>query len=280
MASVRSKGLHEVVRAAVPLQDPNYRRVADDKTVHPDGAILVDLAVHEEGVRRVLRQYGPIGFVPMSDDNPVVLSQPGETMEVKQIADYADILKRYSRYLHEDCVILSLMAKVWAAERLAGIGNQLSVLNPNRLEVRGLPIPLYVLTLQTIRIRCPKYQSHPWEVIHELHLADVVREAVPLEDRLIFQESAQVDLAVEPSGISRVRRLCELVEFQRLSEDDPIIQMQAGGDHHMRKFNGYNHVLRRYKEARALRQIDGALMLWYEKEIMDLKTHIGRLWYA
>ncbi|KAE8395525.1 hypothetical protein BDV23DRAFT_178576 [Aspergillus alliaceus] len=55
MASVGSKGLHEVVRAAVPLQDPNYRRVADDKTVHPDGAILVDLAVHEEGLRRVLR---------------------------------------------------------------------------------------------------------------------------------------------------------------------------------------------------------------------------------
>ncbi|KAE8395526.1 hypothetical protein BDV23DRAFT_95991 [Aspergillus alliaceus] len=175
----------------------------------------------------------------MSDDDPVVPSQPGETMEVKHIAAYADILKRYSRYLREDCVVLSLMAKVWAAERLAGIENQLSVLNPNRLEVRGLPIPLYVLTLQTIRIRCPKYQSHPWEVIHEIHLADVVREAVPLEDRLMFQEWAQADLAVEPSGISRVRR-----------------SMQAGGDCRMRKFNRYNHVLRRYKEACALRQID------------------------
>ena len=62
MASVRSKGLHDVVRAAVPFQDPTYRRVADNKTVHPDGAILVDLAVHEEGVRTVLRQYGPTGL--------------------------------------------------------------------------------------------------------------------------------------------------------------------------------------------------------------------------
>ncbi|KAF7585485.1 hypothetical protein BBP40_010813 [Aspergillus hancockii] len=215
--------------------------------VHPDGAILIGLAVYEKGIYRILRQYRPIGFVSISDDDPVVLSQPGETIEVKQIAAYADMLKRYSRYLREDCGVLGLMAKVWAAERLAGIENQLSVLNPNRLE---------------------------------LHLEDVVREAVPLKDQLIFQESAQVDLAVEPSGISRVRRLCELVEFKRLSEDDPIIQMQPGADHHMRKFNRYSHVLRRYEEARALRQIDGALMLWYEKEIMELETHIGRLGYV
>ncbi|EAW16824.1 uncharacterized protein NFIA_001730 [Aspergillus fischeri NRRL 181] len=264
MASVRSKGLHDVVRAAVPLQDPNYRRVADDKTVHPEGAILVELAVHEEGVRRVVRQYGPPGFFPMSDDDPVVLSQPGKTMEDKRIAAYADLLGRYSRYLREER--LGPMAKVWVAERLAGIENELSVIHPNRLE--------------TIRIRCPRYQSHPWEIIQKLDLGDVVREVVPLEDRLISQESIQVDLAVEPSGISRVGQLCELVKFQRLSEDDPIIQMQPDGDPHMRKFNGYNHVLRQFKEARALRQIDGALMFWYEKEIMDLESRIRRLGYV
>ncbi|KAF7133901.1 hypothetical protein CNMCM5793_005367 [Aspergillus hiratsukae] len=263
MASVQSKGLHAVVRAAVPLQDPNYRRVADDKTVHPDGAILVDLAVHDEGVRRVLRQYGPTGFVPMSDDDPVVLSQPGEKMEDKQIAAYEDMLERYSRYLREECRLLSPMAKVWVAERLAEIENQLSVLHPNCLE--------------TIRIRCPKYKSHPWEIIQRLDLGDVVREVVPLEDQISSQELVQVDLAVEPSGISRVRRLCQLVEFQRLSEDDPIIHMQLDGGPHMKKFNGYNHVLQQYRKARALRQIDGALMLWYEKEIVDLESHIGRL---
>jgi hypothetical protein len=48
----------------------------------------------------------------------------------------------------------------------------------------------------------------------------------------------------------------------------------------MRKFNGYNHVLRRYEEARELRQLDGALTLWYEKEIMELEAHIGRLGYV
>jgi hypothetical protein len=202
----------------------------------------------------------------MSDDDPVVLSQHGETMKDKKVAAYEDMLERYSRYLREECRLLGPMAKVWVAERLAGIENHLSVIHPNRLE--------------TIRIRCPRYQSHPWEIIQKLHLGDVVREAVPLEVQTIFQKSVQVDLAVEPSGISRVRRLCELVEFQRLGEDDPIIQMQPVGDPRMRKFNGYNHVLRRYEEARELRQLDGALTLWYEKEIMELEAHIGRLGYV
>ncbi|KAF7158690.1 hypothetical protein CNMCM6106_005480 [Aspergillus hiratsukae] len=249
MASVRSKGLHDVVTAAVPLQDPDYRRVADDKTVHPDGAILVDLAVHKEGVRTVLRKYGVIDFVPMSNEDPVVLSQPGDIMEDKQIAAYEDMLERYSHYLREECRLLGPMAKVWVAERLAGIENQLSVLRPNRLEI--------------IRIRCPKYKSHPWETIQKLGLGDVVREAVPLEVQTIFQESVQVDLALEPSGISRV-----------------ATSMQPDGDPHREKFNGYNHVLRRYTKARALRQIDGALMLWYEKEIVNLESHIGTLGYV
>lgn len=118
-----------MVKAAVPLQDPNYRRVADDKTIHPDDAILVDLAVHKEGVRRVVRQYGPIGFFP------VVLSQHGETMEDKKVAAYEDMLERYSRYFRGECCLLGPMAKVWVAERLAGIENQLSVLRPSHLEV-------------------------------------------------------------------------------------------------------------------------------------------------
>jgi hypothetical protein len=173
---------------------------------------------------------GPIGFVPKSNGVPAVLSQPGKTMEDKQIAAREDMLERYSRYLREEGCLLGPMAKDWVAERLAGIENQLSVLHPNRLAMRSLTVPRYVLTLQTIRIRCPKYQSHPWEIIQKLHLGDVVREAVPLEVQTIFQGSVQVHFAVQPSGISMVLRLCELVEFRRLSEDDPIIQMQPDGE--------------------------------------------------
>lgn len=135
-----------MVRAAVPLQAPNYRQVANDKTVHPDGAILVDLAVLKEGVHRVLRQYRPTGFLPMSSDDPVVLSQPSETMEDKQIAAYEDMLERYSHYLREDCRLLSPIAKVWVAERLVGIDIHLSLIHPSHLEVSSLPVPDYVLT--------------------------------------------------------------------------------------------------------------------------------------
>jgi hypothetical protein len=82
---------------------------------------------------------------------------------------------------------------------------------------------------------------------------------------------------IDNSGISKVHRLRELFEFKRLSEDDPIIQMQPDGDPRVRIFIGYNHILRRYIEARALQQVDGALKLWYEKEIGNLESHIGRL---
>jgi hypothetical protein len=193
-------------------------------------------------------------------------------LEDKQVAAYQNMLRRYSRDLREECRLLGPLAKVWVAERLAGIENRLSVLRPSRLEVGSALFLIHKLTLQTTRIRCPKYKSHPWEIIQELGLGDVVREAVPLEVQKIFQKSVQVDLAVEPSGISRVRRLCELVDFQRLSEDDPIIQMQRDGDPRMRMFNGYNHVLRLYTGARTLRQLDGSLMLWYGKKLKILRV--------
>ncbi|RHZ48752.1 DUF2841 domain-containing protein [Aspergillus thermomutatus] len=141
---------------------------SDDKTVHPDGAILVDLAVHKEGVRRVLRKYGVIDFVPMSNEDPVVLSQPGDIMEDKQIAAYEDMLES------------------WNGESTVGPSSELS---------RGGKSRLFPIT-------------HPWEIIKKLDLGDVVREAVPLENQISPQESVQVDLAVEPSGISRVRDLC------------------------------------------------------------------------
>jgi hypothetical protein len=48
----------------------------------------------------------------------------------------------------------------------------------------------------------------------------------------------------------------------------------------MRKFNGYDQVLQRYTEARAVRQLDRALVLWYEKKIMDIEIHIRRLGYV
>lgn len=135
MDDVRFKGLHDVVIAAVPLLDPNYRRLAEDETVHPEGAVLVDLAVRKAGVTRVLLKYGPTEFVPMGDQDPMVLVQQGKDMKEKRIAAYRDISARYSSYIREKYPNVSPMAKVWTIERLAGFKNILSVLQPSRLQV-------------------------------------------------------------------------------------------------------------------------------------------------
>lgn len=135
LEDARVKGLADVVIAAVPLLDPNYRRHVEDKTLHPEGAVLVDLAVRRAGVSRVYLKYGVIDFVPMSDQDPVVLVHQGKDMEEKRIAAYRDISARYSRYLGEVCPKLNPMAKVWTAERLAGFENTISDVQP--LQVRN-----------------------------------------------------------------------------------------------------------------------------------------------
>ncbi|GFF82396.1 hypothetical protein IFM47457_05795 [Aspergillus lentulus] len=101
-----------------------YRyKVIKDKTVHPDGAILIDLAIYKEGVPITLYKYRVINFAPMSNKDPVVLLQPSEIIEDKQIAAYKNILKRYSHYLSEEHHLLSPLAKVWVTKRLARIKN-------------------------------------------------------------------------------------------------------------------------------------------------------------
>lgn len=80
-------------------------------------------------------------------------------LEDKQVAAYENMLRRYSCYLREECRLLGPLAKVWVAERLAGIENRLSVLRSSRLEVGSPLFLIHKLTLQTIRIRCPKYKA-------------------------------------------------------------------------------------------------------------------------
>ncbi|OJZ80477.1 hypothetical protein ASPFODRAFT_212700 [Aspergillus luchuensis CBS 106.47] len=179
------KGLHDAVIAAVPLQEPNYQRVAGDKTVHPEGAILVELAVRVGGGPRVLLRYGPVDFYPMSGRDSVVLAQQGEDMDVKRVAAYKDLAARYSSYLCE-CLRLDPMAK-------------------------------------TIQICYPSFQRHPWEVILERGLGDVIREAIPLslEEHINSQEWDQADLAVDHRGAQRDGQVCELLKCQRFSDNDP-----------------------------------------------------------
>ncbi|GFF30949.1 hypothetical protein IFM46972_03074 [Aspergillus udagawae] len=129
----------------------------------------------EEGVRRVLRRYGPTSFSPMSNDDPVVLSQPGETMEDKQTAAY------------DECHLLRPMAKVWL---LAG---------PSYKSPRGesLPGPCHVLNSADHTIPLSEIAKPPLGDIQKLHLEDVVREAVPLEVGEKNEEDDRVSVADE-----------------------------------------------------------------------------------
>ncbi|THC90372.1 hypothetical protein EYZ11_010173 [Aspergillus tanneri] len=278
MRDAKNKGVEDLILAAVYLEDPCNAYALAPPSHRLDGAIQVDLVIQrsdfaasqaqEQGRKenhdlisycfnqtsvrvgggpRVLLKYGPVDFDPMSDKDPVVLAQQAEDMNVKRVAAYKDLAARYSRYLREECPRLDPMAKVWATERLAGIENQLSVLQPN-----------------------------PLVVILERGLGNVVREAIPLslEEHINSQEWAQVDLAVDHRGVQRVGQVCELLKCQRFGDDDPVIRMQPGNDPHMKKFFGYNHVIWRYIEARKLRQTDEALTQWYEGEIGALERFI------
>lgn len=118
-----------MVIAAVPLLAPNYQGHAEDKTVHPANAVLVDLAVCEPGANSIITKYRPIDFVPERDRDPVILVHQGQSIRENRVAAYEDLVARYSRYL-EVCSRLRPMAKAWTAERLASFEETLSALQP------------------------------------------------------------------------------------------------------------------------------------------------------
>lgn len=89
MNDIREKGLEDVVLAAVPLQD--YRTPTE-------GAILVDLAVLEIGIERVRQAYGSVNFVPLSNDDPIILAQQPAYEDSPKVPGYMEI---YSKYLSE-----------------------------------------------------------------------------------------------------------------------------------------------------------------------------------
>jgi hypothetical protein len=43
----------------------------------PGDAILIRFAVLEEGVSEVIRKYGIVGLLPLSDPDPIILMQQG-----------------------------------------------------------------------------------------------------------------------------------------------------------------------------------------------------------
>lgn len=89
MNDIRERALGDVVLAAVPLQD--YR-------TQTERAILVDLAVLEIGIERVRQAYGPVNFIPLSNDDPIILAQQPAYEDSQRIPGYMEI---HSKYLVE-----------------------------------------------------------------------------------------------------------------------------------------------------------------------------------
>ncbi|KAJ5098836.1 hypothetical protein N7532_005837 [Penicillium argentinense] len=86
MNDIREKGLEDVVLATVPLQ--GYRTGAER-------AILVDLAVLETGVERVRQAYGPVNFIPLSNDDPIILAQQPAYEDSPKFPGYMEIQSKY-----------------------------------------------------------------------------------------------------------------------------------------------------------------------------------------
>lgn len=68
MEDIKRKGLEDVFFDAIALQElsAQYQSNMND-------SFLVDLAVLETGIVRVLGKYGILNFVPLSSDDPIIL---------------------------------------------------------------------------------------------------------------------------------------------------------------------------------------------------------------
>lgn len=95
-------------------------------------AVLVDLAVLETGISRVLGKYGIIRFDPLSSDDPIVLQQPTEDLDSKKGLCYQRLHSLYSQeYLKRQHLAETLgfemqeLWRNWYDESLKNIGNRL-----------------------------------------------------------------------------------------------------------------------------------------------------------
>lgn len=121
METIVKKGLDKIVLDAVPLED---QCPTSANEVRQGSAVLADLAVLEEGITDVIREYGVVNFLPLSDADPILFMQQAEDSESRKALGYQQI---YVRYLQEYARRLSLAASgtevnsaisAWFEERL------------------------------------------------------------------------------------------------------------------------------------------------------------------
>ncbi|KAJ5887376.1 hypothetical protein N7495_007417 [Penicillium taxi] len=90
-----SKGLEDVIWDAIPLQELGAQHQARHGYGNRNDASLVEFAVLETGVPRVLEKYEIPNFLPLSSDDPMVLQQPVKDLESKKALCYQSLHSKY-----------------------------------------------------------------------------------------------------------------------------------------------------------------------------------------
>ncbi|KAJ6018472.1 hypothetical protein N7522_001936 [Penicillium canescens] len=135
MEDIKRKGLKDVIFDAIALQKLEAQHQAHDGHGITKEVYLVDLAVLEAGIPRVLEKYEITNFVPLSSDDPIILQQPAEDLDSKKALCYQHL---HSKYLQEYAKRINLanvlgyeihnVLKDWYEKRLADICNRLKKL--------------------------------------------------------------------------------------------------------------------------------------------------------
>lgn len=132
MEDIKRKGLNDVVLDAIALQDLGAQHQAHGITKE---AFLVDLAVLEAGISRVLGKYGITKFVPLSSDDPIILQQTAEDLDSKKALCYQHLHFKYLQEYAKRCNLAEVLGyeihdilKDWYEERLKDICNRLKKL--------------------------------------------------------------------------------------------------------------------------------------------------------
>ncbi|OQD72970.1 hypothetical protein PENANT_c220G08900 [Penicillium antarcticum] len=132
MEDIKRNGLNDVVFDAIALRELGDQHQAQDDHGITHEAFLVDLAVLETGIVRVLGKYGILNFVPLSSDDPIILQQPAEDLDSKKALCYQRLHSKYSQeYVKRQRLTKVLDFKMnklwtdWYDDSLREIGNRL-----------------------------------------------------------------------------------------------------------------------------------------------------------
>ncbi|OQE68110.1 hypothetical protein PENNAL_c0159G03384 [Penicillium nalgiovense] len=131
MEDIKRKGLEDVVFDAIALQGIGAQHQAQDDHGIRHEAFLVDLAVLEVGISRVLGKYGITKFVPLSGDDPIILQQPVEDLDSKKALCYQHLHSKFLQEYAKRCKLGKVLGyeihevlKDWYKERLEDICNR------------------------------------------------------------------------------------------------------------------------------------------------------------